>query len=180
MTKRKSTAFFDAGKFAKSLSELIESLPSREAKEQIDSQLSELIQFINTLQSRVREIPTQQDAATTRIAIKSLENLFLQIKSNPILATATGSKAVSPRQKPLEISQEEIDRANITIARFDSLSIDQLRGALTETNLRELEAIASALGVRTSRRMAREAMVQQIATRITNTRGYRNLRDGTN
>jgi hypothetical protein len=179
MARRNRRAFFEAENFAKYLGELIDSLPAEPDRQQVVSQLETLIQFLSTLKSRVEGIPTQQDALTARAAIDRLQALFIQAKSNPILAAAVGMKITSPRQSPPPITPEEVERANSAISRFESLPIDQLRAALEEMNVRDLQAVANAVGVRTNRRTAREALVHQVATKITTARGYRSLRDGT-
>ena len=50
--------------------------------------------------------------------------------------------------------------------------------ALNELSARDLKAVASVMGVRSNQRTSRDALAHQIATKITNTRGYRSLRDG--
>jgi hypothetical protein len=66
----------------------------------------------------------------------------------------------------------------LAIERFESLPIDQLRTALSELSGRDLKAVASLLGIRSSQRTSHDALSHQIATKITNTRGYLSLRDG--
>jgi hypothetical protein len=46
-------------------------------------------------------------------------------------------------------------------------------------SVRELHSVADATGVRAAR-TARKTLIQQVATKITNMRGYRSLRDGAN
>jgi hypothetical protein len=116
----------------------------------------------------------------TRDSIDRLQTLFIQAKSNPVLAAAVGIKITAPKQTPPPLTPEEINRAQSTISRLDSLPIDELRGALEGMNPRDLQAAAKAVGVRTTSRTSREALVHQVVTKITNTRGYRSLRDGTN
>jgi hypothetical protein len=178
-TKKGRSALFEAQKFAKSLGELIDSLPSDAGKQQIASQLEALIQFLITLKSRLEKIPTQQEAEAARMAVNRLQSLFAEAKSNPVIGAAIGIRTTAPRQKPPTITSEEIESAKLAVARFGSLPIDEIRAALEEMSVRDLQVVANAIGVRTTQRTARESLVHQVATRITNTRGYRALRDGT-
>jgi hypothetical protein len=178
MQKRSRATFFEAEKFAKRLGELIDTLPTEEDRNRIASELDVLIQFLTTLKSHLQSVPTQQDALATRSAIDQLRSLFVHAKTNPFLASAFGIKAALPRPKAPAITPEEIERTNLAISKFDSLPIDELRSTLDKMSIRELKAVASAVGVRTSSRTAREALVQHVATKISNTRGYRSLRDG--
>ncbi len=179
MIKKNSNAFFEAEKFAKRLSELIDSLPSESGRQQLASQLETLIQFLSVLKSHLAIIPTQEETIAARTAVDTLNSLFAQAKSNPLLGAALGIKATAPRKKPPAITSEEIERANTAISQFSSLPSDRLRSALDGMSVRDLQAAASAMGMQTTQSMARDVLVQRVATEITNTRGYRSLRDGT-
>ena len=178
--KKRVNAFFDAQKFTRVLSELVGTLPSEVDKQRILSQLETLILFLSDLKARIQNIPTQQDTSQVRNALQNLTTLFDQAKASPVLSSSLGIKATPPRVSPPTATTDEIDRAKAAIARFESLTIDEIRSSLGAMNSRDLQAVAVAIGVRTSQRTAREALVHQIATKITNTRGYRSLRDGAN
>jgi hypothetical protein len=141
--------------------------------------LEALIQFLSELKTRLESIPTYQDAGAARTAVDGLTELFAEAKSNPMLGAAIGIKPAAPRQRPPTITSEEIGRAKSAIARFESLPIDEIRTALDEMSVRDLQGVANAIGIRTQR-LGRETLAHQVATKITNTRGYRSLRDGTN
>jgi hypothetical protein len=179
MTAKKRGAFFEAEKFTQCLGGVIDALPSDADKQQVVSQLEALIHFLSDLKTRLESIPTHQDAAAARMAVDKLTTLFAEAKSNPVLGAAIGIKAAEARQKPPTVTSEEIGRAKSAIARFESLPIDELRSALDKMSVRDLQGVANAIGIRTAR-TARETLAHQVATKITNTRGYRSLRDGTN
>jgi hypothetical protein len=179
-TKKRSGAFFEAQQFTKCLGGLIDALPSDTDKQRIVSQLDVLIQFLSDLKTRLQSIPTHQDAGAARTAVEKLTELFVQAESNPVLGAAVGIKGARPRQKqPVVTSDEEIGRAKSAIAQFDSLPIDEVRAALETMSMRDLQGVANAIGIRAAR-AARGTLVHQVATKITNTRGYRSLRDGAN
>jgi len=179
-TKKRGSAFFDAEKFTQRLGELIDALPSDADKQQVVSQLETLIRFLSDLKTRLESIPSHQDAGAARVALDKVRALFVEAKSNPVLGAALGVKATEPRQKQPTITSEEIERARSAIAQFDSLPIDEIRSALERMSVRELQSVADAIGVRATQRTARDKLVHQVATKITNTRGYRSLRDGAN
>jgi hypothetical protein len=172
MQKRSRATFFEAEKFAKGLRELVDTLPTEQERNRIASELEVLIQFLTTLKSHLQGVPTQEDTLATRTAIDQLDSLFVRAKTNPFLASAFGIKSKPPRPKSPAITPEDIERANSAISKFD-------RSTLETMSMRDLQAVAGAVGVRTSSRTTREALVQHVATKITNTRGYRSLRDGT-
>jgi hypothetical protein len=178
MAKSTHRAFFDAEKFTERLMEIFDSLPNEIDRQETVSRLEALIEFLNTLKNRIAGIPTQRDASAVRSALIELRAFFAEAKSNPSFAPIIGAKPVSQRSTPAAITPEEIDRANSMISRYQSLPTDELRVALQAENLRGLKAVANAIGVRTATRVTRDALIHQIATKITNTRGYRSLRDG--
>src|SRR5262249_47638657 len=144
--KKTKSGLFEAQKFAKSLGELIEALPSEASKQHITLQLETLIQFLGNLKSRLESIPTQRDSEAARMAVDRLQSLFTEVKSNPMLGAAFGIKATVPRQKALTITPEEIENAKLAITRFGSQPTDQIRSSLDGMSLRDLKVLAGAIG----------------------------------
>jgi hypothetical protein len=137
-----------------------------------------LIQFLSNLKERFAAIPTRDDATGARKALDELASLFAQAKSNPVLGAAVGVSPARQRAKSSPVTSEEVDRAKLVMAQFESLPTDQLRAAVSELSGRDLKAVGNVLGIRSTQRTSHAALAHQIATKITNTRGYRNLRDG--
>jgi hypothetical protein len=177
--KKRGGGFFDGDKFAQNLGALLDELPSESSRQQVVSQLEALIQFLSDLKARLALIPTREDAGAARKALDELAYLFAQAKSNSVLGAAVGIRTARQRAKPQTITSEEIEEAKSAIARFESLPTDQLRGSLSELSGRDLKAVANILGIRSTQRTSRDSLSHQIATKISNTRGYRSLRDGT-
>jgi hypothetical protein len=178
MATKKSGDFFKGLSFTKGLRALLDSLPSESERRQIDAQLQTLIDFLTDLRHRLSNIPSREDAAASRAAVDQLDALFAQAKSNPFLATALGVKVTASRRKPAPVSSDDISRARSTLARLQTLTLHEIRATLNPMARIELQAVASALGIRGTQRSTHESLVQQVATKITNTRGYRSLRDG--
>lgn len=175
-TKRRG-AFFEVEKFAQCLKELVDAVPSEEDKQQIASQLETLIHFLNDLKTRLESIPTRQDCEAVRTAIDNLRVLFIEAKSNPVLSAALGIKAATPSPESPKVTSEETEHAKSMLAQISSLTIDEIRSALETMTASDLQSIATALGIRTTR-TARKHLVHHIVAKITNARGYRSLRDG--
>jgi hypothetical protein len=177
--KKRSGGVFDGQKFTRKLAALLDDLPSESSKQQVISQLQALIQFLSDLKERLAAIPTRDDATGARKALDELASLFVQAKSSPVLGIAVGVSTTRQREKQPSITSEEIDQAKSMVGRLESLPIDQLRASLSGLSARDLKGVASILGIRSTQRTSRESLSHQIATKISNTRGYRSLRDGT-
>lgn len=169
---------FDADGFVERLTQLVESLPSAEQQRRHAADLDAVIRFLADMKQRLASVPTQEEAKSIRLALDDLAALFAKAKSNPVLAAAVGLRTPLPRPLSQIPSDEDIENAKRAIAQFEELPIDQLRLALADKSLGELKALATELGLRSTKRTSHEALAHQIATRITNTRGYRSLRNG--
>jgi hypothetical protein len=137
-----------------------------------------MIRFLSDLKERVASLPTRDDAEAMRLALGDLSVLFAKAKTNPLLAAAIGMRTAPPRPLKLIPSSEGVEGAKRAIAQFDQLPIDQIRSALASKSLSELRALATELGIRSTQRTSHDGLCHQIATRVTNTRGYRSLRNG--
>jgi hypothetical protein len=169
---------FDPARFVTGLTHLVESLPSADEQQKNAAALDAIIRFLMDMKERVAAIPTRDDTKATRLALGELSALFAKATANPLLAAAIGIRSPVSRQLNPPPSGEEIENAKRAIAQFNDLPIDQLRLAVEKMSLSELKALASELGIRSSERTSHEGLSHKIATRITNTRGYRTLRIG--
>lgn len=175
-TRKGDRASFDGDTFIQRLAKLVESLPAADEQQKNAAALDDIIHFLMDMRERIAKIPTQEDVRSVRLALNELSALFAKAQSNPVLAAAVGLRAPPLRSLTPVPSTEDIDDAKRAIAQFEQLPIDQLRLALDAKSAGQLKAVAAQLGVRSSQRISREALAHQIATKITNTRGYRSLR----
>jgi hypothetical protein len=167
---------FDADSFVQRLTKLVECLPTADEMQRNTAALDEIIRFLMNMRERIAKIPTREDATSVRLALEELSDLFTKAQSNPVLAAAVGLRAPPLRSPTPVLSTEDIEDAKRAIAQFERLPIDQLRLALEDKSTGELKALAAQLGIHSAHRISREALAHQIATKITNTRGYRSLR----
>jgi hypothetical protein len=169
---------FDPDEFVRHLGRLVESLPSSEEQHRNAAAIDAIIRFLVDMKQRLATVPTQEEAKSIRLALDGLSALFAKAKSNPVIAAAVGMRPPTLRPTTPVVSADDIENARRAIAQFDELPIDQLRLALADKSLSELKGLATELGLRSTKRTSHESLAHQIATRITNTRGYRSLRKG--
>lgn len=167
------------GAFLEGIRSLADGLPSETEKEEARSRLSQLVEFLNDLRGRVASLPSREDASQARIAIEELEGLLSKAKANPVLAAALGLRKGERKRPQIELpSHEENTRAKEALSVLEALPADQIQTSLRDEekySTHSLRAIALQLGIRTTRKTSREALIRQIATRIANYRGYQEL-----
>ena len=178
MPRQRPGGFFKTQAFTRSFRALLDSLPSEADRQRTAAELDALIQFLTELRERLTAIPSRDDAIGAREALDRLDAWFTTVKESPIVAAAIGVKPTAARPKSVPLSSEDIERAKATLATLDPLPIDELRTTLNQMAPRELRSVASAIGIRTTQRVAHDAVAHQIATKITNTRGYKSLKEG--
>lgn len=108
-----------------------------------------------------------------------LDDLRLRARTNVALAAALGIAAPKVSRPAHIVTPEERSRAASLLRDLQALSIDEMRRRLESEDAvpaRELHEVAKSLGIKGSRRMEREALVHQIVTKISNFRGYQELR----
>ena len=178
MPRQRPGGFFKTQAFTRSFRALLDSLPSEADRQRTAAELDALIQFLTELRERLTAIPSRDDAIGAREALDRLDAWFTTVKESPIVAAAIGVKPTAARPKSVPLSSEDIERAKATLATLDPLPIDELRTTLNQMAPRELRSVASAIGIRTTQRVAHDAVAHQIATKITNARGYKSLKEG--
>jgi hypothetical protein len=175
----KRTGYWDLRKFANSLRALAEGLPTSEDKAALRRHFEEIISFLSQAQQAIDSLPTSDEAAGVRRAVDAFEQLAEQAKSRPVLSAALGLKPpTAPRPKLSGLTQIENERAQALLNELRALSIDGMNARLRDDpsiGARDLEAVASLVGIRPKRRAGREMLVEQIVTKISNYRGYREL-----
>lgn len=173
------TGYWNLKAFASRLRALTEGLPTDAEKAALRGHFEEMISFLSQAQKALDSLPTSDEASGVRRAIEAFEQLEMRAKSNPILSAALGlSPPRTVRQKPSGLTQDEQARVQALLTELRTLSIDDMIARLGNDRsfgTRDLEAIASLIGIRPNRRTGREILVQQIVTKISNYRGYQEL-----
>ncbi len=181
MTTNKQPEFFRAEKFVQSLRALVESLPSESEKQRISADLDRVIEFLTEIKKTLGSVPSQESAAAVRSAVDGLDVLFSRARASAPLAAALGLRSADHKPKAQPLSEADSERARILLERLQKLPIDEMRANLENSSTtapRDLHAIATLMGIRSTQRSSREALAQQVATKIANARGYETLRRG--
>jgi DNA primase len=181
MAKREG-GYLDLKKFATRLRELTEGLPTGTEKAEIRKQFEEIIAFLNQAQRALDGLPTREETDGVRRAVEAFDELAIRAKASPFVAAAIGLvQPRTPRPKAAPLSAEENTRAQALLTQLQSLSIDEMRNHLSNNesvSSREVNAIAALVGIKATRRTSRDELAHQVATKISNFRGYQDLKGG--
>ena len=180
MPSGKNRGFFNIKKFATTLRELTEGLPTGAEKASIMQQFEEIIAFLGQIQHALGALPGREDTEGVRKAIQALDELAVRAATNPFLASATGlPPRRSSRPKTTPMTEEDRARAQALLDELQSLPIDGMNARIAheeQVSFRDLNALAFLVGLRTGQHTSRETLVHQIVTKISNFRGYQDLR----
>lgn len=179
MTRRKRSAYFKTKAFLLSLRGMLSALPGATEKQEIKNSFTELIEFLSNVRDKLDALPANDDMKEVDLAVRRLEELFARVESNPFLANVVGLRTPSlqKRSKP-KITDSDRTNAEAVLKELESLPVDKIRSELTKEeiySMSQVRAIGSLMGLRSSAKLNRDALVHQIATKIANYRGYQRL-----
>jgi hypothetical protein len=173
----------DLRKFATSLRDLTDGLPTEEEKTALSRQFEEVVAFLSQTRNALESLPTKEETDGVRKTILAFEELATKVNDNPILAAALGQpQPRASRRKTALLSELETAKAQALVKELESLSIDEMSIRLQDAGIvstRELNAAAAVLGIKTTRKTTRDSLVHQVVTRISNFRGYQELQGRT-
>jgi hypothetical protein len=183
MARRRSSGYADLRKFVAGLRDMTDALPTEEERAILRRQFDEILTFLTQARSALDSLPAKEETEGVRRAILALDELSTKANANPILAAAMGQPHPRPsRGKATPPTEQESAKAQLLLKELESLSVDEmsLRLQSEETiSSRDLIVVAGLLGIRTTRRTTREALVHQLVTKISNFRGYQELQGRT-
>lgn len=174
---------FEVSKFTAALAGLVDSLPSESEKRELDANFVRIVEFLSELRTRLDLLPSREDAESVRRSLKAIEDVIAHSEVNTGLRAVLGLKPPSAPRKPVALSDAEAARSRTQVTELELLPIDEMRRVLNDENrysARELKSIARQMGIRTSEKAGRQTLVHQIATKISNFRGYQDLGEGGN
>lgn len=184
MPKSGENKYFELKKFAANVRELTENLPTEAEKSTLRVQIDAILAFLSQMQKSIETLPSIEEVDGARKAVNVLDDLAVRAKSNPILAAALGLRPPQrSRARSALLTQEESKNAESLLEQLRSMSIDEMNlrlGTEERTPTRELEAVASLLGIRPTQRVGRDGLIRQIVTKISNFRGYQELQGNRN
>ena len=182
MSKRIQGAYWDMRKFASGLRSLTEGLPTESEKVKLRQHFEEVISFLSETQKALEALPTAEDALKARKAMEAFEELAEKAKSSVPLSSALRMQIPKPtKAKQTNLSEDEQKSAQAILDELRTLSIDDMSRRLSDEKAfssRQLETLGSLLGIKPNRRNSRDTLISQITTKISNFRGYQELKDG--
>ena len=177
MSRRKRSAYFKTKAFLPSLRDMLSALPGQNEKQEIKNSFTVLIEFLSNVRDKLDALPAADDMKEVNLAIKKLEELFAQAGNNPLLASAVGLRTPSlQKRSKLKMTDSDKTNAKAVLTKLESLPVDKIRSELTKEEfypMSQVRAIGSLMGLRSTAKLSRDALVHQIATKIANYRGYK-------
>ena len=170
--------------FLSRLSELVDALPTEETKHRLDRELEVLIKFLQDFQIRLRSLPAGEDVEGVTSTIESIKDCVRVAESDPVLSSVLG---LSSRNKGLKktarnaYSAQSHEEASIIAEELKGLSTSDIELTLADRrkyNLSMLRQIGEALGLNLPSRSTRLSIIEKIAKKTSNLRGYEYLRRG--
>ena len=167
--------------FLQHLGALVDSLPTREQKEQIERELDSVICFLTDFKVRLTTLPTCEEETGLQESIKVLRHFVAVAEADPLISKTLGlrpkqsrvrSGTARPKIRPdVSAIADELKGASPEEIR---IALSQRAGGCTVADLRQ---IAAAMGVRVQSKTSRSAIVDQIVKRAENEAGYDYLRE---
>lgn len=181
MGKSKRPNYFKTKTLVSNLRDMTNALPSESEKQEIQANFGALIEFLSTLQKNIASLPSLEEISGVNHALDKLQDFFARAQTNPMIAGAVGIKpSTKVRKKTSDITEEQRVKAKATLSTLQTLPVDEIRSELQKEDhsVAELYAIASELGVRSTKGISRDALAHQISMKIANYRGYQKLSGG--
>ncbi|TET39850.1 MAG: hypothetical protein E3J66_07605 [Dehalococcoidia bacterium] len=178
MGKSKQRNHLKTKTFIAGLRDIVSAVPTESDKQEIQRSFSVVIEFLTSLQKNFDALPSTEDMNKVSQAIQKLDRLFVKAEADPVLASTLGLRRPTPtRRSKLTITEDETAKAKATLAKLESLTIDEIRSQLQSKtySMSELRAIASVMGIRSTKGINRDTLVHQITMKIANYRGYQRL-----
>lgn len=162
--------------FLAKLDAAVSSLPSDEERKQIREAIDKIVDFLTALRRDFESLPSREETESIRQATKTVSAFMQKVEQDPTLSNVFGVRRPGrrPRATPHAV---EPAKAKALLAELESLPVDEIRARLSNDarSMEELRGVAAEVGMRSTGRLGREALAHQIAMKIANFRGYRQL-----
>lgn len=168
--------------FLNKLSDLLGSLPSPDEKSRIDNDLKILISYLEEIRKQLALLPTRSQI--DRSVFDRLREVMKAADADPVLSRvlgfSTNGRRVGGRAGVL--SDDARTRARKVARELETLSGDQVQYRLLDKShsVALLREIGGQLGIRIPAKANRSSVIDTIAGKLANRRGYDILRHGGN
>lgn len=159
------------------LEALQSALPSMQERAAASDALKELIDYLRDVREQLLTLPTAEDVVSVGASIAQLKIILARAEESPLLSLALGLEA-RPKARQRRAVERTATDISAHLQHFSELTIDQLRDELCNEDLysiAQLNSIARGLGTRVNARKGRDALANQLVTKIANLRGYQAL-----
>lgn len=163
--------------FAAELRKLLQSMPTKEEREEFDVALGALVDYLSLVRESLRNLPVFEDTEQARRALEIVERLIAEAETRPPLAATLGVRTPSVRRPAARVGPEEIRKAQSLLPDLEKLPVEEIRSKLQGSTytMGELRAVAVQLGIPSAQKLSRDSLAHQITMKIANYRGYRQL-----
>ena len=169
--------------FLSKLSDLVESLPTQEAKDKTDEELNTVINFLSEFRERMKNVPTIEETKEMSSTIERLITLVKLADSDPFLSRSLGlsSAKINGQSKNQSLTGAERSKAKEIAEQIRGLSPQEFDKEFADKSKYKiifLKQIASEMGVRVDSRATRASIVRMMSKKLSNIQGYEYLRSG--
>jgi len=178
MNTRKNVNYLKPKVFITTLRTLVNALPTELEKQEIQADIHLLVDYLTKLQKSFGSLPSIEQMKTVTQAIQKIEQILDEAEANPIIASVAGlRKRPLVKQQQQALTTEEMQKTKATLAELELLPIDEIRSRLESSvySIPQLRVIASFIGIKSTSRISKDALVHQITMKIANYRGYQRL-----
>lgn len=167
--------------FLGKLSDLVGSLPSPDEKSRIDNDLRMLISYLEGIRKQLELVPTSSQV-DPRSSIERLRELLKVADVDPLLSRVLGfpTNGRRTRRRVGALTDDARIRAGKVAQELETLTDDAVRAKLLDKtySVALLRQIGSELRIRIPSRSSRSSIIETIAGKLANRRGYNILRHG--
>ena len=171
-------------RFLSNLSALVESLPSPDAKAQMDRELQSLIQFLQDFRIKLKSLPTCEDADQVALTVEAVKDCIRMAEADPAISHVLGLSSQSgfggrSKRRPATAGDREASRkAAEELRKMPPLDVERLLAKRGKYNVPALRQIGAELGLRIPSKATRMSIVDKITKSIANGQGYEYLSRG--
>lgn len=162
------------------IQDVLDSVPSSKERAQIQKSLTSISDMVERVRASLDTLP---DPRRVNAAIRKLEDLTKVVNGADSSISPNGNHKVAKKTYSgnAPLTQDERDFASATVAELREIPSGELRdflGNRERYSVRQLRAIASKFGLPPSAKYNRDALINHIAVKISNLRGYHNILTG--
>src|SRR5690349_14824 len=120
-------------KFAASVRDFADSLPSAAEKNQLQSSIATIVGFLSEMERAIAATPSREDTQAAQAALRTFEDFIGRAKGDPALAILLGLPATSrrrPQSQSSGFSNEDVLGAQQLLQQLQELPVDIMKSRL--------------------------------------------------